>query len=184
MVAVAVGLVGHIVQEGVLGIGPPEPGAVVLIIIQRLVGQLVAVEGLHREVVLQEIVHLRGIFHEEAVADRSVTHAVAHHQVVGAVDGDEAVGRIPDRSPNHAAAPVGGAHHVIVDRIASQHPFLAQMGEFRIADAAFGTVVIHGMPAHPVRFFRFHDDVAGDQRHLAGVTPALPHRMIMFERLI
>src|SRR5207244_10886352 len=97
MEAVVVALDSHVAGKSVSAVGPPKAGAVVLVERQLLLGQRLAVKGLHREVAVEDVEGLRTVLQEVAVPDRLKTHAIADDEVMGAVDRDPAVAAIPDR---------------------------------------------------------------------------------------
>src|SRR5207237_9753285 len=97
MEAVVVALDGHVSGKSVSAVGPPKAGAVILVERQLLLGQRLALKGLHREVALEDVAGLRTVLQKVAVPDRLKTHAIADDEVIGAVDRDPAVTAIPDR---------------------------------------------------------------------------------------
>ena len=168
MVAVAVVLAGDVAGERVAAVGPPEAGAVVGVERQDLLGQGHGAEGLHGQVAVEHVALLGGVFEEEAVAARLVADAIANQQVVGAVDRDPAVVRIPDAGAEHAAAAHRVAHEVEVDRILAEHALLAEVPELGVADAARRAAVIHRVAAHAGGIGRLDDDVAREVGDLAA----------------
>ena len=170
VVAVAVFLVlaSGVAGEGVAAVGPPEGRAVVGIEGQHLLGQPLAVVGLHAEVAVEQVIDFGGVLQEEAVADALVADTVADDEEVRAVDGHPAIVRIDDRDADDAAAAHRVADQVVVDGIAPQHAFLAQMGEAGVADAAGAVAMVHGVAAAAFRIGAFDDDVARQVGDLAA----------------
>jgi hypothetical protein len=167
-VAVLVVLAGDVARQRVAAVGPPEGRAVVGIERQHLVGQRPAAIRLHAEVAVEQVVDLGAVFQEVAVADALVADAVADHQVLRAVDRDPAVVRIDDRRADHAAAAHRVASKVEVDRVAAQHPFLAQVSEPGVADASLAERVIERVAADAVGIGAFDDHVPREIGHFAA----------------
>ena len=180
--AVFLVLARDISREGIATVRPPEARAVVWVEGQDLLGQRARADCLHREIAVEEVPLLRGVLHKVAVSARAVAHAIAHDEVVGAVDGDPAVVGIPDARARHTAAAHRVAHQVKVDGVFPEHAFFAEVAKLRVADAARGIAVIHRVAAHAIGLRAFHHDIARKQRRLAAHHPLA--QMLVFERRI
>ena len=87
------------------------------------------------------------------------------------MDRDPAVGAVPDRGADDIAAAHRIAAQVIVQGIAAEDSFLAQMAKLGVTDSTGGTAVVHRVAAHfLVR--RFHDNVAAQVGHFPAVEAA------------
>ena len=166
--AVAVVLARDIARERVAPVRPPEARAVVWVERQHLLRQPLRAEGLHGEVAVEDVPLLGRVFEKEAVAARPVADAIAHEQMVGAVDGDPAVVRIPDARAEHAAAAHGVAHEVKMDRVFAEHAAFAEVPELRVADAARRVAMIHRVAADAGRLGGLDDDIAREEGDLAA----------------
>src|SRR5262249_54478872 len=95
---VAIVFAGDVAGERIETVGPPEAGAFVLIERQHLLGEDIALEGLHGEIAVKDVVDFGAVFEEETVPHALKADAIAHDHVVGAVDGHEAIAAVPDGS--------------------------------------------------------------------------------------
>ena len=75
------------------------------------------------------------VFEEEAVADRLIADAIADEQVIGAMDGDPAIARIPNARADDAAAAHGVAHQMKMNGVFAEQTFFAQVAKFCIGNA-------------------------------------------------
>src|SRR5262249_41641381 len=169
-------------REGVVAVGPPEAGAVVLVERDDLLGQRLGIEGLHGQVAVEEVEDLGAVFEEEAVAQAAVADAIADDEVVGAVDGEPAIAAIPDRGAQDVAAAHGVADQVIVQAVTAEDAGFAKAAELGVADGAGGMAMIHGVAAALVRIGRLDDDVAAKIGHLAAIFAVA--QVLELERLI
>ena len=90
-IAIFIVLARDVSCERVPSVRPPEAGAVILVERQSLFRQTLPAIGLHREIPIQHVVLLRGVLEEKPVADRLVADAIAHEQIIRAVNGDPAI---------------------------------------------------------------------------------------------
>src|SRR5262249_48706114 len=112
----------------------------------------------------------------------SIADAIAHDQVLRAVDGDPAVVGIDDGDAEHAAAAHRVADQVIVNGVATQDAFLAKMGEAGIADPAGAAPVVHGVAAYPGRIGTSDAHISRKVGRLAA--DLAPARVLVRQRLI
>src|SRR5262249_5603092 len=92
---------GDIAGEGVETVGPPKAGAVVVIESKRLFRQGSGRAGADGQVPVKDVVDLGAVFQEVAVALAPVADIIANNQIIRAVDGQPAVGAVPDGGANH-----------------------------------------------------------------------------------
>src|SRR5262249_28224873 len=85
------------------------------------------------------------------------------------VDGQPAVGAVPDGSANDGAAAHRVATQVVVQRVTAQHAGFAEVAELTVADGAGGVAVVHRVAAFPFRIGRLDNDVPTQVGHLAAV---------------
>src|SRR5262249_36455101 len=111
----------------------------------------------------------------------AVADVVARHQVVGAVDGQPAVAAVPDGGADDVAAAHRVAAEVVVQGIAAEDAFLAQVAELRVADRAGGIAVVHGVPAL-AGVGGLDDHVPAQVRDLAAVIAAA--EVVLLQRLV
>jgi hypothetical protein len=109
------------------------------------------VERLHGEVAIEDVVLLGAILEEEAVPDALVADAIAHEQVIGCVDGEPAVGGVPDGGADHSRPAHAVADQVEVDGVLAEDAFFAEVAELGVRDAARGAGVVHGVAADASR---------------------------------
>ena len=160
MEAIVIVLTRDVAGESVPPIRPPKACAVVGIERENLLWQGHIAKGLHGEIAVQHVPLLGRVFEEKAVPARLVADAIPDEQMVGAVDGDPAVVRIPDARAEHAAAAHRIAHEMEVNRILAQHALFAEMPELRITDASRRVAVIHRVTTRAGRFGGLDDDIA------------------------
>ena len=132
-------------------------------------GQLLRDVRLDGEVAVQDVVDLGAVLQEEPVPDRLVADAVAHDQVVRAVDRDPAVAAVPDRGADDRAAAHRVAEAVEVQAVLAEHALLAQVAELGIRDRAGRSAMIHRVAADAARVGRLDDDAAAQVRDLAAI---------------
>ena len=77
---------------------------------------------------------------------------------------------------------IGVAAQVVVQAVAAEHAFLAEMAKLGVADRAGRTAMIHRVAAHAVRVGRLDDDVAAQVGDLAAVVAG--PQMLEFQRFI
>src|SRR5947209_4242924 len=106
-------------------VGPPEPRPVVIIPRKDLLRQRLSLQGLHGEVMVEDVLNLGSVFQEEAMADAAITHAVSNDQPVSSVDRDPPVRAVPDRSADDRRASHRVADSVKMEAVLAQLPFLA-----------------------------------------------------------
>src|ERR1043166_7550432 len=116
------------------------------------------------------------------MADRLVADAIAHQQIVRAMNGDPAIARIPNARAEHATAAHRVAHQMKVNRIFAEQAFLAQVAELRVRNSAVAVAMIHGVAAHTVRLGGFDDNVAREVRDFTARDARA--EMFVSERLV
>src|SRR5262249_50851394 len=134
--AVTIILAGDVAGEGIQAVGPPEACSFVLIEGERLPGQRLSQEGLHGQIAIQDVINLRAILQVVPVPDALVADAVAHHQVVRAVDSKPAVATVPDGCADDRATAHGVADKVVVQTVTAKHALLAEVAKFGVANRA------------------------------------------------
>src|SRR5439155_14355894 len=115
--------------EGVEAVGPPEAGAVIGVERQGLVLEALAAAGTDGQVAIEHVVDFGAVLEKEAVAEALVADAIAHDEVVRAVDGKPAVVAVPDAGADHVAAAHAVADEVIVQGVTAENFLLAEMAE-------------------------------------------------------
>ena len=158
--AVALAFNGHVADEGVIAIGPPEPGPVVAVEPENLTGQWLARERLHRQVVIQNVFDLGPVLQEEAMTRALVTDAITNDQGVGPVNRDPSIGTVPDRGSDHRCPAHRVADPVKMEAVLAQFALLAEMAEFRVGYRSGRVAMVHGVPAITIRVGRLDDHVA------------------------
>src|SRR5262249_40440771 len=118
----------------------------------------------------------------ETVAEALVADAVAHDEVVGAVDGEPAIVAVPDRGADDRAAAHRVADEGIVQGIAAEDVFLAEMAKLSVADRAGGVAVVPRVAARALRVGGFDDDVAAEVGDLGAVVTGA--EMLVVESLV
>src|SRR5262249_47620936 len=112
--------------------------------------------------------------------------AVAHEQIVRAMNGNPAIVRIPDARAEHAAAAHRVAHEMEMDRVLAEHALLAEMAELRVGNPAVTVAMIHRVAANAVGLCGFDDHTAREVRHFAacdaGAEMFVSQRLVQRER--
>ena len=98
---VDVAFAGDVPRKYVQAVRPPEPGAAILVEWQYLIGQDLSLSALHSQIAIENIEDLGAVFEEKSVTDAVVPYAIAHDEVIGAVDSNPAIVALPDRSAHH-----------------------------------------------------------------------------------
>src|SRR5262249_18999330 len=88
---------------------------------------------------------------------------------VGAVDGQPAVGAVPDGGADDVAAAHGVAAQVIVQTVAPQDTLFAEVAELGVADRAGRAAVIHRVATISLGVGRLDDDIPAEVRDLAAI---------------
>lgn len=120
------------------------------------------------QVAVEDVVNLRAVFEEEAVADAAEADVVAGHEVVRAVDREPPVLAVPDRVTDHGVAPHGVAAQVEVQGVAAERALLAQVAELGVGERPGRAAVIHGVPADTSGVGGFDHHIAAQVRDLAA----------------
>src|ERR1019366_2213024 len=115
-------------------------------------------------------------------ADAVVTDVVADYEGIRTVDGQPAVGGIPDGTADDGAAAHRVADEMEMQGIPAQHAFLAEMAELRVAERAGRVPVKHRMAALPLGIGRLDDDVAAQVGDFAVEFAAA--QVLVFERRV
>jgi len=97
--------------------------------------------------------------HPDRVEALIVQDAVAHDEVVGAVDREPAIVAVVDARADHGTAAHRVAAQVIVDRVTAQRAFLAEVAELGVADRTGGMPVVHRVTANAGGVGALHHDV-------------------------
>ena len=181
---VPVALGGHVAGERVEAARPPEPGPLVLVERQDLLGQPLRGGRPDGEVAVEHVVHLGAVFEEEPVPGAPVADVVTDDEVVGAVDREPAVAAVPDRVADRRAAAHRVTAEVVVQGVAAEHARLAEVAELGVPERAGRAVVVHRVAADARRVGALDDHVAGEVRHLAAVVAVaeVRHRQRPVER--
>ena len=94
--SVSIVFAGHVPGKRVETVRPPEAGSVVLIEGENLLRQFLGGARFDGEVAVEDVVDLGSVLHEVAVSEAAIADAVAHDEMVRAVNRQPAVVAVPD----------------------------------------------------------------------------------------